>query len=173
LKNILLTGLPGVGKTTLIKKLAAQLKSSGAAGFFTEEIREGLFRKGFKVETLNGKTGVLAHVDIESPYRVGKYKVNLEEFEKVGVDTLERSLLEKKRLIVIDEIGKMELFSSRFQDQVLQALNSQAVVVATIGKIANPLIDSIKQRGDVKLIEININNRDKLAEEIVKMLAKI
>jgi len=80
-KNILITGLPGVGKTTLIKKLSEELKHLHPAGFYTEEIREEGQRKGFELISLDGKRGLLSHKDIKSPYRVGQYKVDIEGFE--------------------------------------------------------------------------------------------
>jgi len=76
-KNILITGLPGTGKTTLLRKIAEELKPFHPVGFFTSEIREANTRKGFELRSLNGKKGLLAHVDITSPYRVGKYKVDV------------------------------------------------------------------------------------------------
>src|SRR5512139_3885766 len=80
-KNILITGLPGSGKTTLLRKVAEELKPLHPAGFFTSEIREANTRKGFELRSLNGKKGLLAHVDILSPHRVGKYKVDVKGFE--------------------------------------------------------------------------------------------
>ena len=78
-KNILLTGQPGVGKTTAILKIIQHLRSGTAAGFWSREIRNREKRVGFSIETLTGKRGILAHVDISSQYKVGKYSVNVSD----------------------------------------------------------------------------------------------
>jgi len=104
--NILLQGYPGVGKTTVVKKIVAGVESAG--GFYTEEIREGSTRRGFKIITLEGNQGILAYEGRPSPYRVGKYGVNIEVLESVGVESISDSLEDMgKRLIIIDEIGKI------------------------------------------------------------------
>lgn len=164
IKNILVTGKPGCGKTTIIKRIIEELKLD-AGGFYTEEIRIGGKRVGFKIITLDGKKSILAHVDIESPYRVSKYGVNLEGLEKVGVESIWRAL-EEKDVVVIDEIGKMELFSNRFKEAVNTALNSDKITIATILLAPNPYTDKIKRRKDVKLFYISPENRERAKEEI-------
>ncbi len=104
----LLTGRPGTGKTSLIKEAVARYRSR-AGGFYTEEIRSQGTRLGFKLVTLDGQEAVLSHVGIQSPYRVGKYGVDVGSLERVGVATL-RQAVKERDLIVVDEIGKMELF---------------------------------------------------------------
>lgn len=108
-KKLLITGLPGVGKTTLVRKLAARLGPLRPVGFFTEEVREGGVRKGFEWVGFDGRRGTLAHVRFSSRYRVGKYRVNVDGFERFleGVPFLAPDT----KLVVIDEIGKMECFS--------------------------------------------------------------
>ncbi len=164
IKNILITGKPGCGKTTIIRRIIEELKLD-AGGFYTEEIRIGEKRVGFKIITLDGKKSILAHVDIESPYRVSKYGVNLEGLEKVGVESIWRAL-EEKDVVVIDEIGKMELFSNRFKEAVNTALNSDKITIATILLAPNPYTDKIKRRKDVKLFYISPENRERAKEEI-------
>ena len=87
-KNILICGKPGIGKTTLIKKIAENLREK-ATGFYSEEIRRENKRVGFKIKTLRGKEGILSHINSKSPYRVGKYKVNLKEFEEICITSIE------------------------------------------------------------------------------------
>ena len=164
-KNILITGLPGCGKTTLIKKLADELREYGPAGFYTEEIRSHGARQGFKLCSLDKKrTGVLAHVDLKGPNRVGKYGVDLEGFEHF-LGTL--PLLDPRpRLVIIDEIGKMECLSAKFRDLVASLLNAPVPVIATIALKAGGFIDEVKHRGDVHLYEITERNRDALPRDI-------
>jgi len=159
LMNILLTGRPGIGKTTLIKKLI-DVTSLSKGGFYTEEIREGGKRVGFSLITLDGKKSTLASIKIKSPYRVGKYSVDVDGFEAIGVEAI-RKAMPTKELIIIDEIGKMELFSKKFRDVVIQALNTGRVI-ATIKKGRSSFIDKIKSRRDVRLLEVNLENRDTL-----------
>ena len=103
--NLLLTGHPGVGKTTIIRNLIDKLKLP-AGGFYTEEIREDGMRQGFAVVTLSGFKGVLAHRNFKSRYKVGNYGVGVYTLNRIGVKEIQMCLMEKK-VIVIDEIGKM------------------------------------------------------------------
>ncbi|MEO0190163.1 MAG: NTPase, partial [candidate division WOR-3 bacterium] len=151
-KNFLLTGLPGVGKTTIIKKVVERYRDR-CAGFYTEEIRENNTRVGFKLITLDGQNCIMAHKDIKSPYRVGKYGVNIECIENIGVNAIRKGIIENK-IIIIDEIGKMELYSKEFRDVVIEVLNSKCPVLATILYAPNPFCDKIKARDDVKIFEV-------------------
>ncbi|HIE30711.1 TPA: NTPase [Candidatus Poribacteria bacterium] len=145
LKNIFITGNPGVGKTTLVHTLLKELDIS-AGGFYTQEIRVSGKRRGFKIITLDGREGILASVDIRSPHRVGRYGVNLQDLEEIGVQSIVKAL-ESRRLIVIDEVGKMELFSELFQQTLLQALDSEKAVLGTIMQRDNSFTRDIKKRG--------------------------
>ena len=165
IKNIFLTGPPGCGKTTLIKEILKELKLK-AGGFFTEEIRERGIRKGFKIITLDGKEGILAHVDIKSQLKVSKYGVNLKDLEEIGVKEIEKNLKENF-LIVVDEIGKMEIFSSKFREAILKALNSKNKILGTIMLKENPFCDKIKKRKDTKVFYLTRENREKVKKEIL------
>ena len=145
-KNILITGLPGVGKTTLIKNIVEALKDLRPVGFYTSEIREDGTRKGFELISLDGRKRLLAHTDIQSPHRVGKYKVDVRGFE----DFLKSIPLRNPstRLIIIDEIGKMECFSERFKECLIECLNSEKWVLTTIALKGSRFIEEIKRRRD-------------------------
>jgi len=167
-KNLLLTGNPGCGKTTLIRRVVARLRCP-VGGFYTEEIREGSARVGFKVITFDGQEGILAHVGSSSPLRVGKYGVDLRALETVGVASVRRALSENA-LAVIDEIGPMELFSQAFCQVVLDALDSECVVFGSVVKRSKPFSDQIKARTDVTVIEVHRGNRDALVEQVLASL---
>ncbi len=165
-KNLLITGLPGIGKTTLIKKLSQELKHLHPAGFYTEEIREEGVRKGFELVSLNGKRGILSHKDIKSPYRVGHYRVDIEGFKNF-LDSVP-FFGPLNHLIIIDEIGKMECLSDPFKNLLKKIFDSEKLVIATIALKGSGLIAEIKERQDIQLFELNSHNRDILFLEILK-----
>jgi nucleoside-triphosphatase len=168
-KNILITGIPGVGKTTLVKKLLAQLNQLKTAGFYTQEIREGGVRKGFELVDLSGQRSLLSHIQIKSPYRVGKYGVDVVSFDEF-IDTVD-FLNPQTGLVVIDEIGKMECYSEKFTTLLREILDSESKVIATIARKGGGLIAEIKERIDIQLFELTMENRDRLAFEIVRAIA--
>jgi nucleoside-triphosphatase len=167
-KNILLTGSPGCGKTTLIQRVVARLSCS-IGGFYTREIREEGTRLGFKVIAFDGQEGVLAHVGVDSPLRVGKYGVDLRALETVGVASVQHALSENA-LVVIDEIGPMELFSRAFCQVVLDALDSECVLFGSVVKRSKPFSDQVKARPDVTVIEVHRGNRDALVDQVLARL---
>ena len=124
---------------------------------------------GFKIITLAGEEAMLSHVNIASPFRVGRYGVDLPGFERVGVGSLERALRER-RIILVDEIGKMELFSRRFREIFLEALEASTPLVATIMARPNPFADRVKERPDTLLLEATRENRSGLPETILDLL---
>lgn len=164
----LLTGSPGAGKTTVIKQALARTRIN-AGGFYTEEVRSGGTRQGFKIITLDGQQTVLAHVDIPSHYRVSKYGVDISNLDKVGTPAIHRAI-EESELIVIDEIGKMELFSPRFREAVLMAIQSGKKILGTIMRNPHPLADKIKSHPKVKIVEITRDNHDQALTEITNWL---
>jgi nucleoside-triphosphatase len=161
----MVTGPPGVGKTTLVRRVAAGLAHLCPVGFYTAEIREGGARKGFELVSLDGGRGLLSHVDIRSRQRVGKYGVNVEGFGRL-LDTIQWHGPDTG-LVVIDEIGKMECFSEKFRELVRQILDSDTPILATVARQGSGLIAEVKRRSDVELLELTTRNRDALAGEIV------
>ena len=162
----MVTGPPGVGKTTLVRKVAADLVHRRPVGFYTAEIREGGSRKGFELVSLDGGRGLLSHVDIRSRQRVGKYGVDVEGFGRF-LDTIQWHGPDTG-LVVIDEIGKMECFSEKFRALVRRILDSGAPIFATVARQGSGLIAEVKRRLDVELLELTTRNRDALAAEIVR-----
>jgi nucleoside-triphosphatase len=170
-KNILITGLPGIGKTTAVIRLAEELKDLGPAGFYTAEIRESGVRQGFELVGLDGRRGLLSHVDIKSTYRVGRYGVALGSFE-IFLDSL--ALADPKtQVVIIDEIGKMECLSPKFKAVVRDVLDSEKPVIATIALKGMGFIAEVKNRVDIKLVEMTAGNRDALPAEIAGYVREI
>jgi len=164
LKNWLLTGKPGVGKTTIIRQLLPSLRGE-VGGFFTEEMREGGRRVGFKLCEVEGREGILAHVSFSSPWRVGRYRVRRETMEEIGIPALDRAIAGKD-WIVLDEIGRMELFCPAFQEAILSALSSAKPVLGVWQERASSLFLGIKKRRDTRIIPVTLENRDYLGEAI-------
>ena len=164
----LLTGMPGTGKTTLIRQAITQ-SGRNAGGFFTQEIRSVGIREGFRIVTLDGKEGVLAHIAIDSPFRVGKYGVDISVLDTIGVDSIYNAISHND-LIVIDEIGKMELFSPRFITAVQDALTSPKKVLGTVTLKPHPLADSIRLSKNIRGAEITRNNQKFVLAEILTWL---
>jgi nucleoside-triphosphatase len=166
--NLLITGLPGMGKTTLVMRLADRLKGVQAAGFYTEEIRTGGARNGFEIVDLRGGRTLLSHVDIPGSRRVGKYGVDVTGFEHY-LETVP-FLSSDTALVIIDEIGKMECLSEKFTRLVVGVLDASVMVVATIALRGGGIIGHIKDRADVRLYQVTKESRDGLVGEIETVL---
>jgi nucleoside-triphosphatase len=166
LKNLLLTGPPGCGKTTCVLRLTERLSDLRLAGFYTAEIREGGSRVGFEaVGVSTGGQAVLAHVRSKSQYRVGRYGVETAALAQLVVTELGRPA-EEVDLFVVDEVGKMELFCREFVETVPRLLDGPTPVVASVAMRGGGLIAAVKARGDVKLVELMAGKRDGLPEEL-------
>ncbi len=161
----LLTGEPGVGKTTLVRAVVERLEGAPARGFYTEEKRGRRGRTGFDVVSLDGRRAALADHSAGSP-RVGRYRVLLASFESVAIPALEHS--EDASLLVIDEIGKMECFSERFVAAARRALASEVPVLATAAMHGGGFIAEAKLARGVELVRITRQNRDRLVEVLAE-----
>ena len=160
----LLTGRPGTGKTSLIRQTVTEYKGK-AGGFYTEEIRNQGVRVGFKLVTLDGKEVILAHVDIPSHYRVSKYGVDVDSLDRLGVSALHQAAMHCD-LVVVDEIGKMELFSANFREAILQIVASGKKVLGTIMLAPNQWADAIKCQPRVKLVEVTRDNYHQVLDDV-------
>jgi nucleoside-triphosphatase len=167
--KLLLEGRPGSGKTTVARRLIELLVDKGAAvtGFTSAEIREGRGRVGFSIETVSGNKGVLAHVDFRGP-SVGKYGVDVGAFEELALPSLE--LNDDDTVVVIDEIGKMELISDAFCEAVESLFGADNDVVATIHVHKHSFTEDLKRRTDTELVKVTRANRDDLPHEIATRL---
>lgn len=168
MKNILITGRPGVGKTTLVRKIIQDLELD-AGGFYTQEVRKEGIRQGFEIVTLEGKRGLLASVDLKSLHRVGKYGVNLRNLEEIGGQAIEETL-EKKRFLVIDEIGKMELCSEKFVSLLKKALESSVRILGVIKLKDNELTRKIKSRSDTLVFLLDGSNFEEVEKKIKEII---
>jgi len=173
---ILLTGNPGVGKTTVLMKTVNALKSEGysAGGMISREVREGETRVGFQIQNLNtSKRGWLANINQKNGPQIGKYRVNIENLNDIGAQAI-FDALENSEIIAIDEIGPMELFSAKFKQATQKALESDKLLIAVIHwKAQDKLATEARKREDAELITVTYRNRDDLIETTVKKALEI
>ncbi len=167
-RNLLITGVPGIGKSTLIKKLIGELKSAKPVGFFTEEIRIDGTRKGFELISLDGRKRNLAHIDCRSRFLVGKYRVNVYGFEKF-LDRLDLAG-SPGRMVIIDEIGKMECLSQKFREIVEELLDQDRVVVATVSRDGGGFMEAVRRREDITLLDMTKRNRAAIAGKVLRKI---
>jgi nucleoside-triphosphatase len=168
---LLLTGNPGIGKTTVICQVAAQLRKKGAvrvSGFYTTEIREAGQRLGFRLISFHGDQTTLAHVSFDHRARVGKYGVDvaaIDYFTELAIVTAENT-----DLYIIDEIGKMECLSLRFENRIQQLLHSDKPILATVANKGGGLIETVKHWPGSELWEVTYANRDLLPAQVLEWL---
>jgi len=171
MKNILVTGQPGCGKTTLVQTIASRLQDLYPAGFYTAEIRTGGVRQGFELVSFSGERRILSHTTIRSPHQVGKYGVDIGGFEEFCARL--PLFVPPHLLIIIDEIGKMECMSAHFRQTVERALVSDTIFLATIALKGDRFIESVKRRSDIELVLVSARNRHALPDLIVPKIRKM
>jgi nucleoside-triphosphatase len=169
----LLTGPPRSGKTTVANEVINRLRSRGVkvGGMTTSEVTRGGVRTGFKVTDISsGRTGMLAQVSGSSGPRIGKYTVNQADLDDVGVKAIEGAE-DNADLIVIDEVGPMELTSRAFVNAVDRALRSSKPMILTLHwRASHPLLDRIRKEARGRLMTVTPENRAMLAPEIAQMI---
>ncbi len=163
-KNLIISGSPGVGKTTLIKECTLPYREA-VGGFFTEEIREGSERKGFLLKTFNGASGVLAQKGLKSSAKLNKYGVDLKVLEETGVASVRRAMDDRK-IVVVDEIGSMEMMSPAFCEIIAEALAGTKPLLATIRLKAEPFSSQIKKMSNTKLMVLKKENFLEVKNEV-------
>lgn len=163
---LLLTGVPGIGKTTVVRRVADELRKRKrrVGGFTTEEIRSGKERVGFRIETFDGKSAVLAHVSIRSEHRVSRYGVDVAALDEIVDEALAPS--SRTDVFLVDEIGKMECFSKRFVAAIEALLDSKRLLIATVALKGGGLMATVKHRPDIELWTVTKSNRDALPERV-------
>lgn len=171
---ILLTGQPGVGKTLAIKSIISLLGNK-VGGFYTQEVRAQGRRTGFEIVTLDGRTAWLAGkssaVTFKEEIPFGNYRINLRAIDSTAVPALRRAA-KMNRIIIIDEIGPMEIVSELFCKTVSEILKSQAIVVGTIVQRSYAFADKVRVHPRVHIKTVTSENRDKIPLEVVAELSQ-
>jgi nucleoside-triphosphatase len=167
--RFLVEARPGAGKTTALRRMLTLLREAGVplGGFTTEELRERGRRVGFAVESVDGERATLAHVDRRGPPRVGRYGVDLRAFERIALPALRPR---SGCVVLVDEIGRMELASERFRSRLERLLDEPAPLVATIQSARDPFTDRLKRRPGVELVRLTTRNRDELPARLAERL---
>jgi len=165
--RVVLTGNPGVGKTTVVRNVIRSLPRI-AGGFYTEEIREKGRRVGFRIRTLDGEEGILAHISLKGQHKVGRYCVNVGDLEKVGVSALRRAM-EREGIVVVDEIAAMELCSSRFEETVRELFQRGQPVLAVVQRRRKDFMEWISNQERTKIINVTEQDRDALPLQITRL----
>ena len=162
--RIAVTGSPGVGKSTLVLKVVQESKVK-AGGMLARDKRVKDRRVGFEILDLgSGATGMLADETGTGP-QLGKYKVRMDDLENVGAKAIEDAL--KSDLIVVDEVGPMELSSRRFVAAVEKAITSDKPMLVVLHEWSQHII-ARKIRKSFKVITATRDNRDQLVKEIAR-----
>lgn len=170
----LLTGEPRIGKTTIIKKIVNNdVFKHRMGGFITQEVMTKGERTGFEIITLDGQKYLIADINFDKKFSVGKYGVDVKKLETVGIQAITRAI-ELGKLIVIDEIGPMQLLSDNLRDAIIQALESRCVIIGTIVQRSFQWTDNLKKDKRISILTVTLENRDHIAEVLVeKILEKL
>ncbi len=167
--KLFVTGDPGCGKTTLVRRVVERLRGRvPMTGFLTEEVREAGRRVGFRGVTLDGKEFLLAHVREEGVARVGPYGVVLEGLDTLGLASLRPG--PETRLVVLDEVGKMESFSPAFRETVEALLASPVAILGTVAVHGVGFPKRVRQDPRIERIKMTRASRDGMVGEILRRL---
>jgi len=164
MKNILITGQPGVGKTALIRKLSVIFKEFNPSGFTSTELFEDGELAGIALEDMTGEAKTIAHNNLKSRQSVGKLKIDIKGFEEF----LQHVMVKDKKtgFYVIDEIGRVECESKKFSKLIIELLNADKPVIATIPEKGTGLISELKKREDVRIFELTPHNQEQRLKEL-------
>ncbi|MFH1259675.1 MAG: nucleoside-triphosphatase [Elusimicrobiota bacterium] len=152
MKNLVIAGNPGTGKTTLILEATLPFREI-IGGFYTEEIHKSNQLWGFRIKSFDGQEGIFSHKGMESKIKLNKYGVDIEILETIAVSSMEEAL-HSKEIIVIDEIGAMECLSEKFSQVLIKCLNSPKRILAAIRRNSQPFTDQMKIFPQTRIIEL-------------------
>jgi len=166
--KLLITGSPGIGKTTLLKEIIEQAGNISFAGFYTQEIRDHRGkREGFQIVSLDGVTDIFASVHYKTLKRVSKYGVDIKKFESVAIPSLQKGI-EEGQFLVIDEIGKMELFSKKFKQLLVDIFRRKYLnLIGVVMRYPNRFVKELIEKPDVEVFNLTRANYKEIPKEIL------
>lgn len=169
--RLLLTGPPRIGKTTVVQRLVGRLRERGlrVGGFMTEEMREKGHRVGFLVKDIDGPSAVMAYVDSRPGPHVGRYRVRVPSFERIALPAIDHAL-GGADVMMLDELGRMELFSALFVARLGEVFEAAVPLAATVQVAAHPITDELKGRADVEHVVVTTTNREVLPSRLAARL---
>jgi nucleoside-triphosphatase len=167
-KNLFVTGKPACGKTTLIREVCFK-NIDKIGGFYTQEIYEANERQGFLLKTFDGNEGVLAKKGMKSSHKLNKYGIDLSVLENIGIKAVYNAM-EDKKIIVIDEIGSMEIISEVFRKALMDSLGSSLKVLASIRYQSQPFTNEIKQMSDSSIVYLSRDNYPEVKNTVEEWL---
>jgi nucleoside-triphosphatase len=171
--KVLLEGRPGVGKTTVVRRLAGRLRDAGipVGGFTTRELRERGRRTGFVAEEIDGPEALIAHVDWTDGITVGRYRVDTAALDRIALPAMLHAQ-QRGGVLLVDELGRMELASTACREAFRAMFDRDMALVATVHAVAHPESDALKRRPDVALVRVTPANRDDLPRRLGDLLAR-
>jgi nucleoside-triphosphatase len=170
-ENILISGRPGTGKSTLIKRILEHVPPGAASGFLTEEIRDGYQKVGSRIVTTDGREGLLAHVKLCGDHRMGKYGLDIAGFEDLVLHLIDPVRVSAP-ILVMDEIGPLECQSLKFTAAVDFALGSSKIVLATVNSQDAGYPAELRSRAGAEILELTPENREELFPRILKRISR-
>ncbi len=169
LKNIFLTGPLHIGKSTIINKVIQQWPEWKIGGFRTRPVFDNAQKCGFIFQSFDGQEDCFAHTEMNSPDQFDVYHYDANIFETLGCSALGRSLSESD-LIVMDEIGVMEIRARQFQQMIVRCLDAPVWVIGAFQQRADWFRKLLANRSDTVIFEVDSANRDELVQRIIALL---
>lgn len=167
---LLLMGKARVGKSSIAKSLLLELGERLAMGLYTEEIVENGERVGFNMVNHRGEVKIIAHINFSTDIKVARYCVDINGVDEIMLPIIEEAINEvDDRVLILDEIGFMQLSSPSIRSACLKLLDSKKRIIATTTNKSDAWIDNYKSHQNIKVIEITMDNRVDIKKDLLSL----